>query len=134
MKSIEIVLLVVFVVFCITGAILLFSNEKEAYLKFRETTDITNCSLVGPSDYPKEKITSQHTIEDTLLVEAEVNTYCLGVKISGDYATNKNNIVLLYSVEKVGELSKCMCVHKIEYELSNLPGKNFDVAIAELKK
>lgn len=67
--------------------------------------------------------------ETTLVVESFVKTFCGGVDISGNYSLNGDSVVVKYSLQQKEVYTRCICAHKLTYEISNIEKKDYTVSI-----
>ena len=123
----KITLIFVIVILIISGCAKQ-ADEKQPDLKF----SIEKCyEDVGPtSEVPADGILNNEWVnEDTMLIEGFVKTYCGGAEITGDYGIEGNNIILKYNIEIGQAITRCICLHKLIYEISNLEHKDYSISM-----
>jgi len=116
------ILVILGVVFCTS-----FIKSKPV-LRF----SVERCSdlNINPYSPPHEGILNKTWMDgSTLVVEAYVKTFCGGATITGDYALEGDNLILKYRVKAEGPVTRCNCVHKVVYEISNLERRNYSISI-----
>ena len=93
-----------------------------ASLKF----SVPGCDV---DDYgePEAGVMNSEWVENTLVVDVYLKTYCKGASIAGDFVLEGNVLTLLYSV--TGREMDCVCAHKLVYEFSSLEKKEYDIRV-----
>ena len=113
----------VFLVGCLKQPNLKFSIEK----CYEDVGPDSRVAADGVLDY-------KWLNENTMLIEGFVKTYCGGAEITGDYNIEDNNIILKYDIEVGDAVTRCICLHKLIYEISNLEHNDYSVSMGYLRK
>jgi len=83
-------------------------------------------------DLPKDGITNQTWINQTLAVDGYVKTVCGGVDIlKGIYIIEGGNITLKYRIATIKLIPSCICKHNIHYAFSGLEKKDYSIKIEQ---
>ncbi|MFA5338015.1 MAG: hypothetical protein WC330_06760 [Candidatus Omnitrophota bacterium] len=114
---------------CIVFRVCSEENSK-ASLKFSMMACGKDTAGVNPYSQPTQGILKESWLNDNkLVVECFVKTFCSGAKADGSYEIINDSIVLKYKITATGPVAQCNCVHRVIYEFSNLPKKNYSFII-----
>jgi len=85
------------------------------------------------SRVPESIISTDWVSEKELSVVAYVRTYCSKVEMTGDYEINGNTLILKYRITWGDAFSRCMCAHKLVYDLTGIEKKDYNVTIERVR-
>ena len=114
---------------------ILFSAEKVNLpnLKFTKghCEDFLNGITAIDSKEREGIIKTSWLNENTLLVECFATGYCGGEEFTGKFELKGDSLLLKYETKIGSEVTECICFHKINYELSNIPKQDYKITLKE---
>jgi hypothetical protein len=97
--------------------------------------DFTTAPCIPPMDPytgPPAGVLNQSWSQERMLsLEAYLNTYCAGAVITGDFAIEGDQLVLLYNITTEGPVTSCLCTHRLVYTILNIEKREYRVMIQE---
>ena len=95
---------------------------------------VTDCMNSSSQDaYQKSPvIISKQWQGDTLVVKAEVNSYCNGSVLSGNYSIDGNNIILSYKDTPSATVTRCLCRKELTYNVG-IPQGDYLISLVDGK-
>ncbi len=73
---------------------------------------------------------SQWLNDDTLFIKTHIHMLCGGESISkASYTMEDTQLELLYSTERGGQITRCICAKELDYTISDLPFKDYSVSL-----
>jgi hypothetical protein len=116
----------------------LFSAEDSStpILKFFEGKCESALNGVSVYDYKGKDgiIRASWLNNNTLLIECFTVNYCGGVKFSGSFELKDDSLLLKYKARVGSEITHCICFNTLNYELLNMPKKNYKIILKEENK
>ncbi|MBU2101902.1 MAG: hypothetical protein ABH865_09105 [Candidatus Omnitrophota bacterium] len=104
-------------------------NPAEPALKFFVVNCDEKLTWIDSSG-PSEGIIRKYWLDDgVFVVEYFVKADCSGVTFSGDYELRDSLLVLKRTVAQDQGSARCVCAHRLVYEFSGLPKRDYGIAI-----
>jgi hypothetical protein len=100
------------------------TRESNPNLSF----SFNHCSESG--DGMDRVISSEWLSDDRLIIKGIVNPNCATTWLFGDYRINENSLSLIYSPVSMYFMA-CVCSHKVEYEISGIERKEYEIQFLE---
>lgn len=69
----------------------------------------------------------------TLLVECYTTGFCGGLTFSGSFELKGDSLILKYKSTVGDEVTSCVCFHRINFKLSDLPRKEYKIILEHEK-
>ena len=123
------------IIVVLVAAVLFYSNAGPAIVsEYASRTSKDNLDFsfgfCGDELASEKPLSSNWIDENTLLVTGTATPNCGTSWIFGDYAVDENNLTLTYK-PVMPYLFACICNYDVEYEITNLERREYNIKLVE---